>query len=208
MQKKNRPLIIAITGGIASGKSTFSKLIEEKGYRVYYTDKIGHDVLELDSIKKQIRENIGAEAFTNNKIDRKKLGEIVFSDKQKLAILNQISHTKIREQINSIIAESNEKIIFFEIPLLIESNLQESFHYNILITTDENIRTNRLINRDKITKEKALRIIKNQMSDEIKKEYVDLIIDNSFSKKFLEAQTNIFRQMINLIPKRKTKKLN
>ena len=207
MPRKNSPLLIAITGGIASGKSYFSKLIEEKGYKVFYTDKIGHEVLELDSTKKEIMEKIGKKAFLDNKINRKKLGEIVFSNKDKLALLNKITHKKIRERINTIISESEERIIFFEIPLLIESKLQESFHYNILITADKKIRIERLIKRDNISQDKALKIIENQISDKIKKNYVDLILDNSYAKTFLKAQTEIFCQMIKFIPKRKIKPL-
>jgi dephospho-CoA kinase len=208
MPKKNNPLLIAITGGIASGKSSFSKLIEEKGYNVFYTDKIGHNVLELDSTKKEIMEKIGREVFSNNKIDRKKLREIVFNDKKKLELLNQITHKKIREKINSIILESEEEVIFFEIPLLIESNLQNFFHFNILISLEEKIRIERLTKRNNISKKQALKIINSQLNDKIKKKYVDLIIDNSLSPEYLKSQTDIFFQMLKFIPKKKLKPLS
>ncbi len=208
MPKKNNPLLITITGGIASGKSTFSKLIEANGFPVFYADKIGHEVLQSESTEKEILKNIGMKAFTGNHIDRKKLRDIVFSDKSKLRLLNQITHKKIRSEMNRIILESTEKVLFFEIPLLIESNLQKSFHYNILIIAEENIRIERLIKRDNISEEKAIEILNSQMKDAEKRKYVDLIIDNSNSTDFLKLQTNIFLQMLKFIPKREVEPLS
>ena len=209
MQKKNkRPLYVSITGGIASGKSLFAELIEKKGYQVYYADKIGHEVLELDYVKQKIQAAFGDDLIEDNIVDRKQLAEIVFSSLEKLRYLNNLTHKEILSRMNSIMENSEEKVIFFEIPLLFEAKLQKSFDFNILIIADEKTRISRITKRDKISKRQAKGIIKYQMDDKIKKNLADLIITNSSSKESFENQTAIFFQMIKFIKKRKLAQLN
>ena len=78
MKQSNRPFLIAITGGIASGKTLVSRWFEEKGYKVVYADKIGHKFLDDEDIINKLTEKFGEDILDNKKINRKKLGQIVF----------------------------------------------------------------------------------------------------------------------------------
>ena len=110
-------LKIAITGNIASGKSTVEKIIENNGYKVYDTDKIAHKILEnSDEVKK---------AFKT--VDRKEIAKIVFSSPEKLKLLESIIHPKVKEEILKIF-NREEKLVFISIPQLFESGFDTLFN--------------------------------------------------------------------------------
>ena len=122
-------LKIAITGNIASGKSTVEKLIEDNGYKVYDTDKIAHKILENSA---EVKEAFG----TTN---RKEIAKIVFTNPEKLQILESIIHPKVKEEILKIF-NTNENIIFISVPQLFETGFNHLFDKIIFVTADENIR--------------------------------------------------------------------
>jgi len=133
-----RPLIIGITGSIASGKSQVVKVLQEAAYKVYSTDELGHQVLQMDQVKDKLVSKFGKEILSGDKtIDRSKLGELVFVDKANLDYLNSLSHPQIFTLMNKIISQSGEKYIFFEVPLLFEANLSESFDFIITVSASE-----------------------------------------------------------------------
>ena len=97
-----RPVLIGITCGIASGKSTFSRMIQEEGYTVIFSDQIGHEVLMLPEIKLKLVNAFGQDILVQNKIDRNKLREIVFKDKSNIDKLNKIVHPEILEAMDDV----------------------------------------------------------------------------------------------------------
>ncbi|WP_069649201.1 dephospho-CoA kinase [Caloranaerobacter ferrireducens] len=180
--------IIGLTGGIATGKSTVTKLLKELGYIVIDADKIAREVVEVGKpayldIVKEFGRDILEE---NNQIDRKKLGEIIFKDVEKRRKLNQIVHPRIiQEMINKIkqFCDGN-KVIFLDIPLLIEEkNILEKqglkFDEIWLVYADEENQLSRLIERDKLDMESALNRIRAQMPMTEKLKIADVVIDNN-----------------------------
>ena len=179
-------LKIAITGNIASGKSQVEKILSEK-YSVFDTDKISHEILD------NLTEFYGYDVFTNGKIDRKKLGALVFSNPDLKKKLEDIIHPQVREVLYKIFEEQkNEKFIFVSVPLLFEAGFEDMFDKIILVTTDEKTRLERLMKRDNLTEEEALRRINSQMNEKEKIEKSDFVIENNSNLEFLKTNIKQF----------------
>ncbi|MDO4814359.1 MAG: dephospho-CoA kinase [Gemella sp.] len=173
---------IAITGSIACGKSTVtSYLIEEKKYKVLDADKIGHELLEREEIKKRLEKEFSNNIITDDNIDRKKLGAIVFSDGKKLAKLNSIMHPEIRIEILNQAEQSADKFIFIDMALLFEAKFDDLVDKIIVVHIDKETQLERLMKRNNFSKEEALQRIDSQMSSLEKSKLADFIVDNSGS---------------------------
>jgi dephospho-CoA kinase len=181
LPNNDRPLLIVITGGIASGKSLVSDWFEKKGYRLIYADRIGHECLKNERVKTEIRRKIGDDVFDNDEVSRKKLAQQVFSSKEKLAQLNAIIHPQIRKKMSEIVRTSREKILIFEIPLLFENSIETCFDYVISVSAEKKVQLKRLLRRDKIDEDEALKRINSQLPDEYKREKADFVIENNGS---------------------------
>lgn len=188
MKQYKRPFLIALTGGIASGKSIVSHWFEEKGYKVIYADTISHFLLEKEEIKQKIREKFGNGVFNINKVNRKKLGKIVFNSPEKLAFLNTLLHPLVRIKIQRIIDEEDSKILIIEIPLLFESRLEKCFDLILNVFSEEAIQVKRLITRNDISEQEALKKIHNQLPGVEKCNKADINIINNTSKEYLFKQ--------------------
>lgn len=184
--------IIGITGGIGSGKSTVSKYVEHKGFKIIDADKIARKLLDIgeDAYTKTV-EFFGDDILNPDKsIDRKKLGNIVFSSKEKRKILNKITHGEVEKKILREIKESEEKekIVFLDVPLLFEVGMDKLCDKVWLIVADEEVKIQRLLKRDKITRREIVEKFKSQMPDKEKKERADFVIDNSKKEEALYLQ--------------------
>ena len=169
-------LKIAITGNIASGKSTVEKIIEDNGYKVYDTDKIAHKILENSE---EVKETFGT-------VDRKKIAKIVFTNSKKLQLLESIIHPKVKEELLKIF-NSNEKVVFISVPQLFESGFDTLFDKIIFVTANENIRKERLIKRNSFTPKEAQKRIDAQKEDG-KTAKSDFVIENNSDYESLKEQ--------------------
>ena len=184
-------LKVAITGNIASGKSQVERYLADT-YHVYDTDKIAHKILD------EIKDFYGYDVFTNGKIDRKKLGRLVFSDPELKKKLEMIIHPQVKEILNNIFEKhKNDKFVFVSVPLLFEAGFDGMFDKIILVTTNEKTRLERLMKRDNLTKEEALSRIKSQISEKEKIKKSDFIIENSSNFHNLENQTDQILALLN-----------
>ena len=169
---------IGITGSIACGKSTICRYLLEKGYTVIDTDKLSYILtLKGNLCYNDIVQFFGKEILLENgEIDRKKLGNIVFNDKVKKEKLESIIHPYIRQTIENY---NDEKIVFFEVPLLYEAHMEDLFFKVITIYTSEAMQINRLMARNNMTLKEAFNRINNQMSLKEKVKRADYVIDNN-----------------------------
>lgn len=175
--------IIGLTGSIATGKSSVSKYIKEKGFKVIDADLKARDAVKEREVIESLKEKFGEDIYNGKELDRDKLGKIIFSDENKRNILNSIMFPVIYKMINKEIEES-EGTIFVDIPLLFE-NEEINKKYKLffdeiwLVYSDFKTQVERLMKRDGIDRNYAIEKISSQISVEEKKEKSDVIIENS-----------------------------
>ena len=191
-------MIIGITGSIACGKSLVSNYLQEKGYTIIDADKIGHMALENDEVKKQLVNKFGKSILKDNEVNRVTLGKLVFENNENLKELNNIIHPQIRKNISEQIqVHKNEKLVFVDVPLLFEAKFDDLVEKIIVISLDEKIQLERLMNRDSLSKEEALQRIKSQIPVREKEKLGDYVVDNSFT------QENTYNQVDRILEKLK-----
>jgi len=185
---------------------------------VVYADKIGHKFLDDEDIINRLTEKFGEDILDNKKINRKKLGQIVFGSKEKLSFLNQLLHPKIRKEMQKIIDEYEElntsskdlcqvPILIFEIPLLFENKLEKAFDLVLNIPSEKSIQIKRIIKKRKISEKRAKQIIDSQMSDFEKQKLADVNIMNNTSLENLYEKLENQLQIIKKMKHRNIKRL-
>lgn len=178
---------IALTGGIATGKSTVCNLLKLHGFLAIDADKIAHKLLDIHS--GEIAQMFGAKYVENGKVLRKELGKIIFSNEKEKLKLEAFIHPLIKDEIikEAAIFEKQKKPYFIDIPLFFEK-----MHYpipkSLVVYTPKKLQIKRLMQRDGINEEEATLKISNQMDIEEKKELADLVIDNSSNLKNLQNE--------------------
>ena len=173
-------MIIGITGSIACGKSTVSNYLKSKGYIVIDADKIGNEALDDDYVKEKLILAFGNEILEDNKINRQKLGELVFGNSSNLNVLNSIIHPEIRKKILEKIDKNNDKeLIFIDVALLFEAKFDDLVDKIIVVYVDENTQLTRLMKRNSISKKEALSRIVSQMSPIEKAKLGDYTVNNN-----------------------------
>ena len=191
-------LIIGITGSIACGKSLVSNYLQEKGYTIIDADKIGHMALENAEVKKQLVNKFGKSILKDNEVNRVTLGKLVFENNENLKELNNIIHPQIRKNISEQLqVHKNEKLVFVDVPLLFEAKFDDLVEKIIVISLDEKIQLERLMNRNSLSKEEALQRIKSQIPVREKEKLGDYVVDNSFT------QENTYNQVDRILEKLK-----
>lgn len=175
-------LKIAITGNIASGKSIVEKFLRESGYAVFDTDNMAHKIVDASEEVKCAFKNY--DILSDGIVDRKKLANVVFSDKKELKKLENIVHPLVKREIEEIF-KKDYKIVFIAVPQLYEAEFDKLFDKVIYIAADEKVRLNRLMERNSISEEEATKRIKAQAEDKIKLVKADIVIENNTTKENL-----------------------
>lgn len=184
-------MILGLTGGIGTGKSTVANMLKKRGIPVVDTDLISREVIEYPEIIEKIKLEISNEVFDfNNKLDRKKMSEIVFKNQEKLKKLNEIMHPEILKKMWLEVEKlkKNHKIIVLDIPLLFEINMEKEVDKILLIYASKEIQLKRIMERDCRSREEAIKIINSQIPLYKKREKSDYIIQNNDSLENLEKK--------------------
>ena len=185
---------VAIVGNIASGKSEVKRILQTKGFSVLDTDVVCHGL--LDSDKAIADAFVDYDVFENDKICRKKLGELVFSDNLLLKKLESILHPKVRESIIEFFKQhNNEDVVFVEIPLLYEAGMEDLFDDILLVYASDKTRLERLMQRNSFSEEYAKQRMNAQLSQDEKMKKASVIIKNESTIDYLEQELcNLFMQ--------------
>jgi dephospho-CoA kinase len=186
-------MIVGLTGGIASGKSTVSRMLLALGAVIIDADLIAREVVApgqptLEAIRDSFGQNIILE---DGSLDRQKLGAVIFNDGQARTKLNLIIHPAIRKRMTELKEEAivkGEELIVLDIPLLFESELHYMVEKILVVYVPEHIQKKRLMSRDQIAENEAMSRIRSQMSIEQKKNKGHAFIDNSGSYEETQEQ--------------------
>jgi len=194
-----KPKLIGITGGIGAGKSTVSTICKHLGFKVYNSDQRAKEIVSEDSIiKKKLISFFGNNIYKNGVLDRKFLSDKIFNDKSSLEQINSIIHPAVKKDFNSwVINNSNEKILFKESALLLESGAYKELDKIILIVSDKNLRVSRVLNRDQNRSKKEIESIIDKQIDEVDAiKYADIVIDNNHKKMLLPSVIQEIEKLI------------
>jgi dephospho-CoA kinase len=191
-------LVVALTGGIGSGKSTVGQIFAQLGAIVIDSDQLSRDVIERGSIGfNEVVAKFGDEILKNGEIDRQILASLVFKDPIKRSELEQITHPLIRKAFAKVVSSASpDSIIINQIPLLVESNHDYKFDHIITISAPESIRTERLIKRG-LTNEQIKQRLQAQATDQMRENIADSVIFNEKSEQELTDQVEkIWEQLL------------
>ncbi len=202
-------LIIGLTGGIATGKSTVSEMFHKKGIPVIDSDRIARKVVEINQpAYKKIVEEFGQEMILcTGHLNRKKLGKAIFNDEEKREKLNNIVHPEVQKVVEKEIRKYEtlgEPIVVLDVPLLFESHFNELCDITVVVFTDRKTQYQRLMIRDNVSNEQAEKRIEAQWDMKKKLRLADFKIDNSLSILETKKQFDMLMKKI----KKKTKEIS
>ena len=189
------PVLIGLTGGIASGKSTVVQYLRQAGYSVIDADKLGHKVLEPGNPGyNKVVEKFGNEILNpDSTLNRPVLGRIVFGDPEKLKQLNEISHPIIEDMIQKefkkLASVSIGGVVFLEAALLIEANWHKVCQLIWVVTLEPAVAINRLQERDGLSQTEAQSRFETQLASEERLTYADVVLQNEGSQEDLFSLT-------------------
>ena len=180
--------LVGITGGIGSGKTTFSNYLKKLGFVVHESDTVVSEI--YNNPKKQflsfIKEKISQDATNHNKINKAEIANVIFSNNKIKKLLERRIHKEVqisREAFIKKYTKKKKKIIFADIPLLFENKLEKNFDLVICIISSKKNRTKRVLKNKKFTKENLKKILKAQTTDKERKKRSQIIINNNKTTK-------------------------
>jgi dephospho-CoA kinase len=196
-------LRVGITGGIGSGKTTACKLFEKLGVPVYYADLRAKQLMEEDKkLKHSIVENFGSDAYLHDgSLNRAYLSSVVFSNEEKLQLLNSLVHPVVAadsESWNEVLAQNGFAYSLREAALLIESGSYRLLHKLIVVTAPEEERIKRVMMRDNVTMQQVRARINAQIPEREKVKLADFVIENTDLISLAQQVQNIHEQLLQI----------
>ena len=194
-------MIVGLTGGIGTGKSTVSRKLRERGYPVIDLDVISREVIEYPEVIDELVRNFGNEILENQNntsgkksISRNKLRQTVFKEEKKVSVLNSIMHPPIVEEMRRQIEELRKsyKTVFVEVQLLFEAKLEKEFDIIVLVYADKKTQLERVLKRDGRSEGEVQQIINAQMDMTEKQRVSNYIIENNGDSEMLDLEIEKF----------------
>lgn len=195
-KENNKPLLVGITGGIGSGKTTVSKIFKALGVPVFNSDNEAKIIVNTNKhVITQIQNEFG-DVYHHGKLDAVKIAELVFSDKNALERLNKIVHPKVAESFKKWVNKNNNnRILLKEAAILIETGAYKELDGIVLVITPIEERIKRVIKRDNISVEKVKERIAKQLSDEEKAKHANYVINNEDGQLLIPQVLKIYEQL-------------
>ena len=194
-------MIVGLTGGIGTGKSTVSRKLREIGYPVIDLDVISREVIEYPEVIDELVRNFGIEILESQNnisgkksISRNKLRQTVFKEEKKVSVLNSIMHPPIVEEMRRQVEnlKKNYKTVFVEVQLLFEAKLEKEFDLTVLVYADKKTQLERVLKRDGRKEEEVQQIINAQMDMTEKRRLSNYIIENNGDSEMLDLEIEKF----------------
>ncbi len=173
-------IVVGLTGGIGSGKTTIGKYFESYKIPVYIADKEAKALMNRSKvIKRKLIELFGEPAYKDGKLNRPYLASKIFSDKSLLSKMNAIVHPKVASHFKRWLKKQNAPYVIKEAAIVFENNLEHQYDYIVIVVADEESRIERVMKRDDTSRKKVKSIMDNQLSDEEKIKKSDFVIFNN-----------------------------
>jgi len=170
---------VGLTGGIGSGKSTVAKIFEVLGIPVYYADEAAKKIMNTDDdLRRAIIENFGEESYINEQLNRPYISSIVFNNKEKLELLNSLTHPATIRDANNWMMNQKSPYSIKEAALIFESGSAEHLDYVVGVYAPLSLRIKRTMERDHIAKEEVLKRMSRQIDEDVKMRLCDAVITN------------------------------
>ncbi len=173
-------MVVGLTGGIGSGKTTVLHFFEELGAKVFIADVEAKILMNTDEdLINDIKDLLGEEAYLNGELNKKYVAEKVFKDSKKLTLLNALVHPKVRNKFNKFKELNSSYLIIYEAAILFESGSDTLCDYIITVTSDLKSKIERITKRDGISEQEILNRMKHQYEDDFKIKKSNFVIQNN-----------------------------
>ncbi|MFH4968807.1 dephospho-CoA kinase [Gaetbulibacter sp. M240] len=172
-------IIVGLTGGIGSGKTTVAKMFKKLGIPIYIADKEAKKLMRNSKIiQRKLKALFGTEAYINNELNKPFIAERIFSDKSLLEKMNAIVHPKVTRHFEKWVNKQNAPYVIKEVAILFETGGYKQCDFVITVTAPKSVKTDRLMQRDNTTEEKIEAIMNNQWTDDKRLNLTDFTIKN------------------------------
>ncbi len=192
-------MVVGLTGGIGSGKTTVLQLFEKLGVQVFIADVEAKKLMNSNTaLIHQIKNLFGKEAYVDEILNRKYIASVVFNNSEKLTALNALVHPKVREHFLKFQKQFPQQIIIYEAAILFESGSDKLCDYIVTVTADKDARIQRIIARDGVSKEEVLARMQHQLNDDFKILKSNFVIKNNdlqYTKQQVTTILSILRQL-------------
>jgi dephospho-CoA kinase len=193
-------LKIGLTGGIGSGKTTVAKIFEILNVPIYYADEATKRLYHTDaSLMASVKKHFGNDIYTEGKLNRSKLSAIVFSDPEKLVLLNKLAHPPTIADAGDWMNRQTAPYIIKEAALLFESGSNIELDYIIGVRSSLELRIKRTMERDGITKDEVIKRMQRQMNEESKMKQCDFIIENNEQELVIPQVLDLHEKFIKMV---------
>lgn len=190
-------IIVGLTGGIGSGKTTVAKAFEALGVPVYIADEEAKKLMNKSKvIKRKLIQLFGEEAYLAGKLNRPFIANVIFNDKAILEQMNGIIHPRVARHFEKWVAKQKGPYVIKEVAILFENGGDKACDYVITVTAPKTVRIERLLLRDHTSKEKIEAIMKNQWPDSEKVKHSNFVIVNESLQKTKEQVTKIHNEIV------------
>lgn len=197
-------LKVGLTGGIGSGKSTVAQLFEVLGIPVYYADVEAKKLMsENKELRQAIIESFGKDAYTNEVLNRKYISSIVFSDPLKLELLNSIVHPATKKDGEHWMSRQKTAYAIHEAALIFEANVSDRLDYVIGVSSPQELRIKRAMERDQVTRKEIVTRMTKQLDEEIKMSKCDFVVINDEQQLLIPQVLELHEKLVALSKQKK-----
>ena len=194
-----QPLRVGLTGGIGSGKSTVARIFEVLNIPVFYADAVAKEIMNSDVVlRQQLTDAFGEQTYLNNRLNREHLASVVFNNRAQLERLNAIVHPATIAAADRWFIQQTTPYVIKEAALLFESGSAAGLDYIIGVSAPQQVRIQRTMKRDNISKEQVISRIDKQVDESIKMKLCDFVIANDEQQMLLPQVLALHEKLISL----------
>lgn len=192
-------MVVGLTGGIGSGKSTVAKIFKILGCNLFNSDEAAKQIYFEEDIKKQVIQLLGNDAYFNSTtLNKPYINSKIFSNSDLLMQLNAIIHPAVKSKFISFIHKHSNLLIIKETALLFEANLQNQVDKIVLVIADDELRIKRAMLRDNLSKEDVLKKMNSQLAQIEKIKHSHYIINNNETELVIPQVVTVYKKLINV----------